>query len=74
MALFSVQRSRIWLSIGIFAVIALGLASRKFPLLFPTFLGKYPGDMLWALTIMRLCIHVDPFCKESVHYILVAEF
>ncbi len=31
------------------AVIALGLASRRIPELFPAALGKYPGDALWAL-------------------------
>ena len=30
-------------------VILLGLASRRFPALFPAALGKYPGDALWAL-------------------------
>jgi hypothetical protein len=35
-------------------VVALGLASRKVPGLFPAVLGKYPGDALWAL--MVLCI------------------
>lgn len=33
-----------------FFVMALGLASRKCPL-FPAFLGKYPGDVLWALLV-----------------------
>lgn len=33
------------------AVVALGLASRRFPGLFPAFLGKYPGDALWALMV-----------------------
>jgi len=32
-------------------IIALGLASRRFPL-FPDFLGKYPGDALWALMVV----------------------
>ncbi|WP_245589180.1 ribosomal maturation YjgA family protein [Chitinimonas koreensis] len=36
------------------AVIALGLASRRFPGLFPAALGKYPGDALWAL-MMFFC-------------------
>jgi len=31
--------------------ILLGLASRRFPNLFPAILGKYPGDTLWALMI-----------------------
>ncbi len=28
-----------------------GLASRKYPGLFPAALGKYPGDALWALMV-----------------------
>jgi hypothetical protein len=35
----------------VIAVIALGLASRRFPSLSPGFLGKYPGDALWALMV-----------------------
>ena len=35
----------------ILAVIALGLASRRFPFLFPAWLGKYPGDALWAAMV-----------------------
>lgn len=44
-------RSRFWLGVGFVAVIALGLASRQFPFLFPALLGKYPGDALWALMV-----------------------
>ena len=44
-------RSRFGLALGCVAVIALGLASRKFPWLFPACLGKYPGDALWALMV-----------------------
>lgn len=44
-------RSRLRLFAGLVAVIALGLASRRFPWLFPAFLGKYPGDALWALMV-----------------------
>lgn len=45
------KRSRLWLVVGLVAVIALGLASRKFPSLFPALFGKYPGDSLWALMV-----------------------
>jgi len=45
-----VSRSRAWLAAGIAAVIALGLASRSFPLV-PAALGKYPGDALWSLMV-----------------------
>lgn len=46
-----ITRSRVWLAFSIVAVIALGLASRKYPTLFPALLGKYPGDALWALMV-----------------------
>lgn len=36
------------------AVIAAGLASRRYPFLVPVELGKYPGDALWALMVMLL--------------------
>ena len=44
------SRSRLSLSISVIAIIALGLASRKYPL-FPAVLEKYPGDALWALMV-----------------------
>ena len=34
--------------LAITATIALGLASRKYPALFPAIFEKYPGDALWA--------------------------
>jgi hypothetical protein len=33
------------------ATIALGLASRRWPVLLPAAFGKYPGDALWALMV-----------------------
>ena len=45
------KRNRILIVFALLAVIALGLASRKFPWMFPTILGKYPGDALWALMV-----------------------
>ena len=45
------MRSRAWLLASLVAVIALGLASRAFPSLFPGVLGKYPGDALWSLMV-----------------------
>lgn len=44
-------RSRLWLGVGLVAVIVLGLGSRSFPSLSPAFLGKYPGDAFWALMV-----------------------
>lgn len=45
------SRNRPLLFFGGVAVIILGMASRKFPGLFPAVLGKYPGDALWALMV-----------------------
>jgi hypothetical protein len=45
------MRNRIQIILVLFLVIALGLASRKFPALFPSVLGKYPGDALWAVAV-----------------------
>ena len=38
----------------VLAVIAAGLASRRYPDLLPAQLGKYPGDALWALMVLLL--------------------
>lgn len=48
----------------ILATIAVGLATRKYPGLLPTFLGKYPGDALWATMVFFLWGLVLP--KASV--------
>jgi hypothetical protein len=53
------MRSRAWLAVGVAAVVALGLASRAFPL-FPAALGKYPGDALWALMVFLGAAFVVP--------------
>lgn len=45
------SRSRIQLLCCTVGIIVLGLASRKYPFLFPGFLGKYPGDALWSLMV-----------------------
>lgn len=47
-------RSRPLYAVLVLAVIAAGLASRRFPFLLPVQLGKYPGDALWALMVMLL--------------------
>ena len=49
-----------WLFVYVVTVIALGLASRKFPSLFPTIFGKYPGDALWALMVFVGLAFVKP--------------
>jgi len=48
------NKKRLLFAAAFLASVALGLASRKFPALFPSLLGKYPGDALWA--IMVFCI------------------
>jgi uncharacterized paraquat-inducible protein A len=53
-------RNRWWLLALIFTVVALGLASRKYPGMFPASLGNYPGDTLWALTAYLVIALVVP--------------
>ena len=49
------HRSRIWLSLLIVLVIAVGLASRRGYVPFPAALQNYPGDALWAWVVL-LCV------------------
>lgn len=49
------HRSRIWLSLLIVLVIAIGLASRRGYVPFPAALQNYPGDALWAWVVL-LCV------------------
>ncbi|HEY2081833.1 MAG TPA: DUF2809 domain-containing protein [Verrucomicrobiae bacterium] len=44
-------RRRTWSFVALVFVVLLGLASRRYPVLFPEALGKYPGDALWALMV-----------------------
>ena len=48
------HRNRLLYAALVLAVIAAGLASRRYPGLLPAWLGKYPGDALWALMVMLL--------------------
>jgi len=48
------QRKRLPYAVAVATVIVIGLASRRFPAMFPAFLGKYPGDALWALMVFLL--------------------
>lgn len=48
------QRKRSLQVLILLLVIAAGLASRKYPQVLPSFLGKYPGDALWALAAFVL--------------------
>jgi hypothetical protein len=45
--------ARGYYAVAFIGVVAIGLASRSYPGLFPAFLGKYPGDALGAL--MAFC-------------------
>ncbi|MBU1106487.1 MAG: DUF2809 domain-containing protein [Candidatus Riflebacteria bacterium] len=45
------NRNRLISVTAMIVAIALGLASRKFPGMFPKALGKYPGDALWSLMV-----------------------
>jgi hypothetical protein len=45
--------------------VALGLASRSYPGLFPAFLGKYPGDTLWALMVFCGLGFLNPDCSTA---------
>lgn len=45
--------------------IALGLASRRFPALFPAALGKYPGDALWACMVFYGWGFLLPRCSTA---------
>lgn len=47
------------------ATIALGLASREIPSLFPAALGKYPGDALWAQMVYWVLAMVAPSASVS---------
>lgn len=60
MTSIGIPRSRLRLLVCIVGVIALGLASRKFPSLFPAIFGKYPGDALWALMVFVGLAFVKP--------------
>jgi hypothetical protein len=60
MAATSNPRSRLWVGVCVVAVIALGLASRNYPSMFPAFLGKYPGDALWTLMVFFGWAFVTP--------------
>jgi hypothetical protein len=56
------RRSRLLYAVAGLGVIAVGLASRRFPGLFPPVLGKYPGDALWALMVFLVLGIILPRC------------
>lgn len=47
----SSRKNRIGYAAATVSVIGLGLASRKWPGIFPAMLGNYPGDAFWALMV-----------------------
>ncbi|WP_369937636.1 DUF2809 domain-containing protein [Xanthomonas tesorieronis] len=51
MPVSATARRRLCLIAAIAATIAAGLASRQFPWLLPSWLGKLPGDALWAAMV-----------------------
>ena len=53
-------RSRLGYLLLATATIVVGLATRRFPGFVPEFLGKYPGDALWALLVFGLWGFVFP--------------
>ncbi len=56
----SFRRNRFWLALGIVVVIGAGLASRKFPSLFPSVFGSHTGDALWALMVFLGFAFIKP--------------
>ena len=61
----TIRRNRFWLGAGCALVIALGLASRRYPGWLPAFVGKYPGDALWALMVFLGCSGCWPRASTS---------
>ena len=59
------RRHRSWLACGVLVVIGLGLASRKYPMLFPAVLGSYLGDALWALMVLLAIAFIKPDLRGS---------
>jgi hypothetical protein len=58
-------RTRLRFGIAALVVIAVGLASRRYPWLFPGVLSKYPGDALWALMVFCIWGFAIPACSTG---------
>jgi hypothetical protein len=58
-------RTRLRFGIAAFGVIVAGLASRRYPWLFPVVVGKYPGDALWALMVFCIWGFAMPACSTG---------
>ena len=61
----TVQRRRSYLAFAVVATIAIGLASRRYPAMFPAVLGKYPGDALWAQMVYWCVCFLFPTMSVS---------
>ncbi len=60
-------RNRLLYAALTLGVIAVGVASRKFPGLFPAVLDKYPGDALWALMVFfGLCVALPRYTTRCL--------
>jgi threonine/homoserine/homoserine lactone efflux protein len=66
-------RSRPVLLAATIVTIALGLASRRWPVL-PDVLGKYPGDCLWALMVVLLLGALFPRTPTRTLVLVAAGF
>jgi hypothetical protein len=55
-----IHRNRAGYAAAMVGVILLGLASRKFPWIFPKVLEQYPGDALWALMVLIIIRFIWP--------------
>ena len=60
------HRNRLVYAGAVIAVIAAGLASRKYPHVLSASLGKYPGDALWALMVFLLIAFAMPRWRSAV--------
>jgi hypothetical protein len=58
-------RTRLRFGIATFGMIVAGLASRRYPGLFPGVLGKCPGDVLWALMVFCVWGFAIPACSTG---------
>lgn len=68
-------RNRRLLCVMVLLTIGLGLASRRFPHIFPAALGKYPGDALWAQMVYWLvgfCAPVASVVKVSLMAVAIS--
>jgi len=45
------RRKWTWYVLATVGTLVLGLASRRYPQVFPAAMGKYPGDLLWSLMV-----------------------